>query len=57
MHNAVGGDVINQRLLQVRIVVAVVQRARAGQKIDVLTAILIGQASALRLSEDHRERA
>src|SRR5690606_33976700 len=56
MHQAVRLEVLEQGLLQDRVVVAVVQRSRTSQKIDVLTALLVEQRRPAGLREYGRKR-
>ena len=57
VHDGIVLDVVEQDFFQNRIVVAVVQRARAGQKIQVLLAVFVVQIAALGFLEHHREAA
>ena len=49
--NAVGGEVLNHLLLDVLVVVAVVNRARAAEKVDIVYAVLVSDNSALGVGE------
>ncbi|MNC41687.1 hypothetical protein D3C75_904620 [compost metagenome] len=57
MGQAVALDVVEQRLLEQRMVVAVVERTGAGEEVDVALAVAGDQFGAARLLEYHRERA
>ena len=49
--NAVGCEIVDHLLLDVRIVVAVVDGAGAAEEIDILGAVLVGEHRALRVGE------
>ncbi len=49
--DAVGGEIIHDLLLDIRIVVAVVHRACAAEKVDILCAVLIGEGGAHSVGE------
>ena len=55
VHDGVVLDVVEQDFLQDRVVVPVVQRARAGQEIQILHAFFVVQIAALGFLEHHRE--
>ena len=55
MGNAVAHDVLNQRFFEHWVVVAVVQRARPGEKIQVFVAVNVVQVFTLRLIKRYRE--
>ncbi len=57
MGETVVGNVVEQRLFEHRVVVAVVERAGTGQEIDVGLAVAGDQLGAARLLEDHGEGA
>ncbi len=53
--DAVALDVLEQRLLEHRVVVPVVERAGTSEEVDVALAVLSDQFGALGLLEDHGE--
>src|SRR3546814_5640427 len=57
VRDAVAPDVVDQSLLHVGIVVAVVQRRAAGEKVDVAAAVGGDQLGALGAFEHDREAA
>ena len=48
-------DVINQRLLESRVVVAIVQRASTTQEVDVLVTFTVSHRCVLRLNKGNRK--
>jgi len=56
--DAVAGDVVEQRPLHVGVVVAVVERGAAGQEVDIVPPLLVGdQASARGVKNDTQPSA
>jgi hypothetical protein len=49
------GQIVQQGGLQLRVVVAVVHHAGAGEEVDELATVFVGQACAARMREDGRE--
>jgi hypothetical protein len=57
MRDAVHGDVVEKLLLQVRVVVPVVERARAGEKVEQRVTLGVVDPRALALGEHVGNRA
>src|SRR3546814_8664174 len=57
VRDAVGADIIEQSLLQDRVVVAIVQRRAARQEVEVAPALIVVHPHAFGLSELARHRA